>query len=188
MSLEGASVSTSLDVLRDPFVRELIAENEAMLHEITCQRHAALDEMQHAEKMARLQWTAEEAQTRTDMCSQMSCELLRAYREVMEELELLREQNSALQGVMLTVQQELGSHETSSPALSLVEELTPARVITAANIGSKLHANYTTPIAAAALPRVSLGQTRKRGRASGDGWLFTTADQDVESQVSRQSS
>ncbi|KAH9586383.1 hypothetical protein LSM04_008817 [Trypanosoma melophagium] len=188
MSVGGASVSVSLEVLREPFVRELIAENEAMLHEIICQRRAALDEMQQVEKTDRLQWTVQEAQERANVCSQAYSELLRAYHETMEELELLREDNTALKGVMLTVQQELGAHETPSPALSLVEELTPARVITAANIGGKLHANYATPVAAAALPRASLGQSRKRARTSGDGWLFTTAEQDVESQVSRHSS
>ncbi|KEG13601.1 hypothetical protein DQ04_00901030 [Trypanosoma grayi] len=186
------STGFSMSVLQEPFVRELIMENEMMLGEISCLRARHVEECRqrvHAtESVARQRLAAQEAAWRVELCiAWVSC-LQRELGDTAEELQAVRDDNAELQRVMMTVQEELGMQEPQSP-LSLVEEITPARVITAASLGSKLQANYAAGSDSKSnvcSPRVSFGRARKRGRASDDGWLFSPSRLVVEERSASQ--
>ncbi|RNF26083.1 uncharacterized protein Tco025E_01712 [Trypanosoma conorhini] len=173
-------------VVEEPFVQALILENEAMLLEITllrrsCRGHAEAcrQRAQAAETAARQLLAASEAEARLELCVAWQARLLGGLRATLEEAEGLRKENAALQQVMVNVQRKLGAPEAHSPPVVSEGDVTPARVITAVDCGSKLHAKYNVPLinrADSNSPRVPFCRSRKRGRDSGDGWLSSPAE------------
>ncbi|EKF30625.1 hypothetical protein MOQ_005560 [Trypanosoma cruzi marinkellei] len=180
----------SSSIMQEPFVQELIQENEAMLGEIArlrClhQSHAKerCQHVQTAETAARQLLATSEAEERFELCVTWHACLLGGLRDTLEELEAMREENTALQKVMLKAQEELGALESYSSPVSSEGEITPARVITAIDPGCKLHAHYIVSPKFRAnyhSPRVSFGPSRKRGRSSGDSWHFSPSEKTVK--------
>ncbi|KAF8303891.1 hypothetical protein TcYC6_0040500 [Trypanosoma cruzi] len=180
----------SSSILQEPFVQEIIQENEAMLGEIArlrCLRQGHAKErcqhMQTAETAARQLLATSEAEVRFELCVAWHACIIGGLRDTLEELEAVREENTALQKVMLKVQEELGALESHSTPVSSEGDITPARVITAIDPGCKLHAHYiVSPNIRANYhsPRVSFGPSRKRGRSSGDSWHFSPSEKTIE--------
>ncbi|ESL09990.1 hypothetical protein TRSC58_02282 [Trypanosoma rangeli SC58] len=179
------SLAFSSLIVQQPFVRALIVENEAMLQEIAHLRRVRQD---HAEERCQHVRTAEtaarqllamlEAEGRLELCVAWQARLMGGLCDTLEELEALREENAALQQVIVKVQKDLGEPEMHSSLLWSDGDATPARVITAVDRGSKLYANYALPLTKRAdsnSPRVSFRLSRKRGCESGDSWLFSPA-------------
>ncbi|CBH18392.1 hypothetical protein, conserved [Trypanosoma brucei gambiense DAL972] len=189
------STGFSLSTLKDPFVHELIAENEAMLAEITFLRekrhgaeHLQKQCVQAAEEAVRQQLVAEEANERERRQGNFFKVALRGLHD---DVAALREENTALQNIMLTVQAELGASEETristvllSPRMTATgKEVTSMRSSVVPDVESKLLARYSTFLGnrssgerPTSPTRTANPQGRKRPRPSGGDWMFTPLD------------
>nr|CCC95880.1 unnamed protein product [Trypanosoma congolense IL3000] len=155
LSQHGLS-DEALEALSVPFVQDLIAENEAMLIEITILRdmRRGYQQIQQEcllaeEGAARQELAMREADERAQCGGGFLHDIL---HELCGEVSALREENSALQGIMLTVQAELGGEEDSRKSVNSVsphtpvndpEERTPLRCGVSSELGNKLLVRYS---------------------------------------------